>query len=92
MRLLALCVAALLLASLVFTTVPAFAASDAASPAPETIASATREAAYRGNFKSKVFHKADCRHAACKACTKVFTSEAEARAAGYHPCKVCLGR
>ena len=59
MRLLALCVAALLLVSLVFTTVPAFAAPDTASPAPETIASATREAAYRGNFKSKVFHKAE---------------------------------
>lgn len=92
MRLIALRAAALLLASLVLTAVPAFAAPDTASPAPETAAPAAHEAAYRGNAKSKVFHKADCRHATCKACTSVFASEAEARAAGYHPCKICLGR
>lgn len=92
MRLIALRPAALLLASLILTAVPAFAAPDTASPVTETTAQAAREAAYRGNTKSKVFHKAACRHAACKACTKVFTSEAEARAAGYHPCKVCFGR
>lgn len=87
--------AALLLASLAFAAVPAFAAPDPASPAspaPETAATAAREAAYRGNVKSKVFHKADCRYAACKSCTKVFASETAAREAGYHPCKVCLGR
>lgn len=92
MRLIALRAAALLLASLVLAAVPAFAAPDMASPAPETAAPAAREAAYRGNTKSKVFHKAGCRHAACKACTRFFPSEAEARAAGYHPCKVCLGQ
>lgn len=83
---------AALLASLAFAAVPAFAAPDPASPVPETAAPAAREAAYRGNVKSKVFHKADCRYAACKSCTKAFASEAAAREAGYHPCKVCLGR
>lgn len=84
--------AAVLLASLSLLAVPAFAAPDTVPSSPEASVPAAREAAYRGNFKSKVFHKTGCRHAACKACTKVFTSETEAREAGYHPCKVCLSR
>ena len=44
---------------------------------------------YHGNIKSHKFHRPGCRYYNCKACTRIFTSKAQALEAGYIPCKVC---
>ncbi len=56
-----------------------------------TAASAAEKvpAAVKGNPDSKVYHKAECRYYNAKSSTKAFKSEAEARGAGYTPCKRC---
>ena len=45
----------------------------------------------RGNPSSKVYHNSSCRHYKSKGASKVFASPAEAKAAGFKPCKVCKG-
>lgn len=60
-----------------------------AKPAPA--ASQKVEAGYRGNPSSKVYHNSSCRHYKSKGASKVFASPAEAKAAGFKPCKVCKG-
>jgi endonuclease YncB( thermonuclease family) len=45
---------------------------------------------FRANVRSGVYHADRCRNARCKNCTRVFTSEAEARAAGFRPAGDCL--
>lgn len=42
-----------------------------------------------GNTRSKVLHKAGCRHYMCRSCTAVFKTREEAIAAGYRPCRRC---
>ena len=61
----------------------------AAKPAPA--ASQKVEAGYRGNPSSKVYHNSSCRYYKSKGASKVFASPAEAKAAGFKPCKVCKG-
>lgn len=46
-------------------------------------------AAIKGNPKSKVYHKPACKHYAAKGSSVEFKSEAEAKKAGYTPCKIC---
>ena len=43
----------------------------------------------KGNPTSKVYHKPTCRFYTSKGCTKTFKNEAEAKKAGYKPCKAC---
>jgi hypothetical protein len=43
----------------------------------------------KGNPKSKIYHKAECKHYAAKGSTAEFASEAEAQKAGYKGCKKC---
>lgn len=43
----------------------------------------------KGNPESKIYHKPVCRHYKAKSCTKEFKTEAEAKKAGYKPCKQC---
>lgn len=68
---------------------PAKPAASAAKPAPA--ASQKVEAGYRGNPSSKVYHNSSCRYYKSKGASKVFASPAEAKAAGFKPCKVCKG-
>ena len=68
---------------------PAKPAASAAKPAPA--ASQKVEAGYRGNPSSKVDHNSSCRYYKSKGASKVFASPAEAKAAGFKPCKVCKG-
>ena len=65
------------------TTAPAPAASKAA---PQKV-----EAGYRGNPESKIYHNSSCRYYKGKSVSKTFASPADAKAAGYRPCKVCKG-
>lgn len=44
---------------------------------------------YHGNTRSHRFHRPGCRYYNCRRCTAEFTSQQEAIAAGYIPCKVC---
>lgn len=43
----------------------------------------------KGNPDSKIYHLPSCRHYTAKGTTKVFKSVAEAKEAGYKPCKKC---
>jgi len=47
------------------------------------------DAPVKGNPKSKVYHLPLCKHYQAKGTTVEFKSEAEARKAGYKPCKIC---
>ena len=47
-------------------------------------------AGYRGNVGSGLYHASTCPNAACRNCTRLFTTEAEARAAGFKPAGDCL--
>ena len=49
------------------------------------------EAGYRGNPESKIYHNSSCRYYKGKSVSKTFASPADAKAAGYRPCKVCKG-
>ncbi len=49
-------------------------------------------AVFRGNTSSRVYHAPWCRNDNCRNCTRVFQSEAEARAAGFRPAGDCLRR
>lgn len=44
---------------------------------------------YSGNFKTKVFHKDNCRYYNCKDCAVIFHARSSAVKDGYRPCKVC---
>ena len=66
------------------------AAAPAAQPAPKA-APKNVEAGYRGNPESKIYHNSSCRYYKGKSVSKTFASPADAKAAGYHPCKVCKG-
>ena len=54
-----------------------------------TITFAGEGAAVKGNPKSKIYHKPACKHYAAKGSTIEFKTEAEAKKAGYTPCKQC---
>jgi endonuclease YncB( thermonuclease family) len=43
-----------------------------------------------GNVQSKVYHAPTCPNAGCKSCTRIFSSRAEAEAAGFRPAGDCL--
>lgn len=66
------------------------AAATAAKPAPKA-APQKMEAGYRGNPGSKIYHNSSCRYYKSKSVSKTFASPADAKAAGYRPCKVCKG-
>ena len=44
---------------------------------------------FRGNTRSKVFHRPSCRHFNCTRCTAVFKQRDTAVNAGYRPCGIC---
>ncbi len=44
---------------------------------------------YRGNRRSHVFHRPECKDYRCRNCTAVFQQREEAIEAGYRPCKQC---
>ena len=67
-------------------TAPASAAKPAPKAAPQKV-----EAGYRGNPESKIYHNSSCRYYKSKGVSKTFASPADAKAAGYRPCKVCKG-
>ncbi len=67
-------------------TAPAPAAKPAPKAAPKNV-----EAGYRGNPESKIYHNSSCRYYKGKSASKTFASPADAKAAGYRPCKVCKG-
>ncbi|WP_303739984.1 sunset domain-containing protein [Desulfovibrio piger] len=66
------------------------APAPAAQPAPKA-APQKMEAGYRGNPESKIYHNSSCRYYKGKSVSKTFASPADAKAAGYRPCKVCKG-
>ncbi|MCC6752174.1 MAG: hypothetical protein IT371_31270 [Deltaproteobacteria bacterium] len=45
--------------------------------------------AFRGDVRSRRFHRAGCKHFRCPHCTAVFKSVDEALEAGYRPCPRC---
>jgi micrococcal nuclease len=55
-------------------------------PAPSPPASSQ----FRGNTSSLVYHATSCPNFMCRNCSRVFTSEAEAKAAGFRPANDCL--
>ncbi|MCG8567864.1 MAG: hypothetical protein MI747_22585 [Desulfobacterales bacterium] len=57
--------------------------------APHGEESLVANVVYHGNIKSHKFHRPGCRYYNCKACTRIFTSKAQALQAGYLPCGVC---
>lgn len=54
-----------------------------------TVTFAGEDSAVKGNPKSKIYHKPVCKHYTAKSTTVEFKSEAEAKKAGYKPCKKC---
>lgn len=44
---------------------------------------------FRGNIKSKVFHRSSCQYFDCDNCTAIFRSKDQAIGAGFRPCKKC---
>lgn len=63
----------------------------AAAPSPRAPAVAVA-ATFHGNVESRVYHWPTCRNYTCRNCTRVFQSEAEAKAAGFRPAGDCLRR
>ena len=45
---------------------------------------------FRGNTSSRVYHAPSCPNFRCRNCTRVFQSEADAKAAGFRPANDCL--
>ena len=66
------------------------APAPAAKPAPKA-APQKMEAGSRGNPERKIYHNSSCRYYKGKSVSKTFASPADAKAAGYRPCKVCKG-
>ncbi len=56
------------------------------SPTAQSICNVT---ALYGNTKSRVFHRSDCQSFSAISCTSLFNSQAEAKAAGFKPCRIC---
>ena len=61
------------------------------APAQQAAPAPAMEAGYRGNPESKIYHNSSCRYYKGKSVSKTFASPADAKAAGYRPCKVCKG-
>lgn len=47
------------------------------------------KAEYRGNIRTKKFHRLSCRYANCPNCRAKFATREEAIAEGFDPCGVC---
>lgn len=62
--------------------------------APQASDSGSRDAGragpFRANVTSGVYHAPSCRNYACRNCTREFSTEAEAQAAGFKPAGDCL--
>lgn len=64
------------------------------APAKPQLSEQEKEAAeslglLHGNTSSRVFHTPNCKNYWCARCTQVFSSDSEARAAGYRPAGCC---
>jgi len=59
----------------------------AGSPAPRTPAAGTVQV--RANVTSGVYHRPSCPNFTCRNCTRLFASEAEAKASGFRPAGDC---
>jgi hypothetical protein len=71
----------------------AFSASTSRTvpPRPSSPTAGSRvPAGYRGNVSAGVYHASTCPNANCRNCTRLFTTEAEAKAAGFRPAGDCL--
>jgi endonuclease YncB( thermonuclease family) len=44
---------------------------------------------FRGDTKTKIFHRPECRYYKCPDCTEMFFSRDQAIQSGYGPCKIC---
>ena len=60
-----------------------------APPAPVATSAPAARPVYRGNLKSKKFHRPGCRYYHCPNCQAIFATREQALSAGYTPCKVC---
>jgi endonuclease YncB( thermonuclease family) len=76
-----------------------FWAAGAAKPRCTGLSGSSRQTApaarsadgyFRGNTNSRLYHAASCPNAKCRNCTRLFTSEDEARRAGFKPAGDCL--
>lgn len=69
-----------------------FSASRPSSPTrpPSATAGSRVPAGYRGNVSAGLYHASTCPNANCRNCTRLFTTEAEAKAAGFRPAGDCL--
>jgi endonuclease YncB( thermonuclease family) len=70
---------------------PACAAREAQAQSTSSAARPPAAAGVIGNTSSKVYHLPTCPNAACKSCTRTFTSRSEADAAGFRPAGDCIG-
>ncbi|HXG88833.1 MAG TPA: thermonuclease family protein [Vicinamibacterales bacterium] len=59
---------------------------------PNSSRHATSLTSLRGNTSSRLYHAPGCPNYSCKNCTRVFATEAEARAAGFKPSPDCARR
>lgn len=75
----------------VVTTATTVTRGSALPPAPEppVVVEAAKAEAYRGNIKTKKFHRLTCRYASCPNCRAKFATREEAIAEGFDPCGVC---
>lgn len=49
-------------------------------------------AGFRGNVASGLYHASWCPNAQCRNCTRLFSTEAEAKGAGFRPAADCAGK
>lgn len=69
---------------------PPWVARRAPGPASLQRSSPSVTGPFHGNTQSHVFHVVTCKNYACRNCTVVFRTVAEAEAAGYHAAGDCL--
>jgi len=60
--------------------------------ATKTTTPTVKKLPIKGNTKSKIYHKPSCKYYKAKNTTVVFKTEAEAKKAGYRPCKKCFAK
>ena len=64
-------------------------ASDGSNARPLEDVENPSTVSFRGNTSNRVYHTSSCPNSNCRNCTRVFASEAEAKAAGFRPAGDC---
>jgi hypothetical protein len=73
-------------------TKPQCVARSTERQAPRSMRGAATATTFRGNISSGLYHASTCPNFNCRNCTRLFTSEADAKAAGFRPAGDCVKR